>query len=92
MESKNSYFLAGASFLLASIILVAFVLFMNSNHGEFSEEYLVRTGSLPAGVRKNSPVLSSGIPAGVVRDIYFVDKNQSTIEIKIGLKKNSPVR
>ena len=64
---------------------------MNSNHGEFSEEYLVRTGSLPAGVRKNSPVLSSGIPAGVVRDIYFVDKNQSTIEIKIGLKKNSPV-
>ena len=91
MESKNSYFLAGASFLLASIILVAFVLFMNSNHDEFSEEYLVRTGSLPAGVRKNSPVLSSGIPAGVVRDIYFVDKNQSTIEIKIGLKKNSPV-
>ena len=64
---------------------------MNSNHDEFSEEYLVRTGSLPVGVRKNSPVLSSGIPAGIVRDIYFVDKNQSTIEIKIGLKKNSPV-
>lgn len=91
MESKNSYFLAGASFLVASIILVAFVLFMNSNRDEFSEEYFVRTSSLPTGVRKNSPVLSSGIPAGAVRDIYFVDRNQSTIEIKIGLKKNSPV-
>lgn len=91
MESKNSYFLAGASFLVASIILVAFVLFMNSNRDEYSEEYFVRTSSLPTGVRKNSPVLSSGIPAGAVRDIYFVDRNQSTIEIKIGLKKNSPV-
>ena len=57
MESKNSYFLAGASFLIASIILVAFVLFLNSNYGEFSEEYLVRPCSLPAGVRKTRPVL-----------------------------------
>lgn len=89
MESKNSYFLAGASFLVASIILVAFMLFMNSAHDEFSEECFARTDSLPIGVRKNSPVLVSGIHTGMVRDIYFVDRNQSIIEIKIGLKKNA---
>lgn len=87
MENKNSYFITGLVFLLASIGLLGFVLFMNSQNNNFDEFYYVQTNALPSGVKRNSPVFVSGIQSGVIRDIYFADSNQSMIEIKLGLTK-----
>lgn len=87
MENKNSYFITGLVFLLASIGLLGFVLFMNSQNNDFDEFYYVQTNALPSGVKRNSPVFVSGIQSGVIRDIYFADSNQSIIEIKLGLTK-----
>ena len=85
MENRNSYFITGLCFLLASIGLVIFVLFMNSKHNDFDEIYYIHTNTLPAGVRKNTPVFTSGLSSGFVKDIYFADSNQSIIEIQLAL-------
>lgn len=85
MESKNSYFITGASFIIALVGLVTFVLFMTANHERYDEIYYIKTTYLPNGVRKNSPVLVSGVPAGLVRETFFSDNNQSTIAIKVAI-------
>lgn len=87
MENKNSYFIAGFSFLLAVFATVAFVLFMNANKNDYADEYFVRANSLPTGIRKNTPVFFLGVPAGIVKDSYFIDQNQSTIEIRLAMLK-----
>ncbi|QQF51316.1 MlaD family protein [Campylobacter fetus] len=93
MENKNSYFIAGLFFCIVLAMLTFFVLYMNikGNEGE-TRYYYIETKELPNGIKNDSQVRFIGVPAGIVKDIYFSDPKSATIEIKMSLKKDLPIK
>ncbi|ANE35584.1 lipid asymmetry ABC transporter MlaABCDEF, periplasmic component MlaD [Campylobacter iguaniorum] len=93
MESRSSYFVAGLFFCLTLGLLVFFLLYMNIN-GNKSENryYYIETKELPNGIKKDSQVRFIGVLAGFVNDIYFSDPKTATIEIKMSIKKDLPIK
>ncbi|CUU76428.1 putative ABC transport system periplasmic substrate-binding protein [Campylobacter hyointestinalis] len=93
MESKSSYFIAGAFFCIVMIFAVVFLLFMNKNgNAEEYRSYYIQTKELPNGIKKDAQVRFIGVPAGIVKDIYFSDPKTATIEIKLSIKKDLPIK
>lgn len=93
MESKSSYFIAGAFFCIVMIFVVVFLLFMNKNgNADEYRSYYIQTKELPNGIKKDAQVRFIGVPAGIVKDIYFSDPKTATIEIKLSIKKDLPIK
>lgn len=93
MESRSSYFVAGLFFCLTLGLLVFFLLYMNiSGNKSENRYYYIETKELPNGIKKDSQVRFIGVPAGFVNDIYFSDPKTATIEIKMSIKKDLPIK
>ncbi len=92
MENKNSYFIAGLFFLVALLSVVGFLLFMNiTSDARDVRSYYTVLDELPAGVKKDSQVLFKGVPAGYVKEVRFIDGNESLIEIRMDIAKSLSV-
>ena len=93
MENRNSYTIVGVFFILCLLFfgLFAWWLSIKGDPNSQYKEYFVIAKELPNGVKDGTAVRFSGITAGFVKSINFVE-NSDDIEITLNVKENMPVK
>lgn len=93
MENKNSYTIVGIFFVICSLLIAVFIIWMSSkvNPEDSYTTYYIQTKELPAGIKEGTQVKFIGIPAGIVTNIDFYDISKGIIQIALKIKSQFPI-
>lgn len=93
MENKNSYTIVGIFFVTCLALIAFFVIWMSSktNPEDSYTNYYIQTKELPSGIKEGTAVKFVGLPAGVVKDIYFSDLSKGIIRIVLSVRSVFPI-
>lgn len=93
MENKNSYTIVGIFFVICSLLITVFIVWMSSkvNPEDSYTTYYIQTKELPTGIKEGTQVKFIGIPAGIVTNIDFYDISKGIIQIALKIKSQFPI-
>jgi phospholipid/cholesterol/gamma-HCH transport system substrate-binding protein len=92
METRASYVAVGSFVLILMVGLVVFAVWLGgSGLREDADRYLIYFSGNVTGLQDGSQVRYRGIPVGTVEDVRIDPDNVEQVEVRIAVRKNTPV-